>query len=132
MRILLLLALAAATPAWAQQKARPLEGMSDAQRADYRKLVRGYLDTFRILGRSRHCGLNFDAEPFFRELARRHGEKSEPVRFAGISYAAGAENLIVSRDVDPAPPAPMPCDVVALMRDMRLPELPASLVQRGE
>jgi len=106
--------------------------MSDAQRADYRKLMRGYLDTFRILGRSKVCGLNFDAEPFFRELARRHGEKSEPVRIAGISFAAGAENLIVSPDVDPAPPAPMPCDVVALMRDMRLPELPVSLVQRGE
>ncbi|HZT62068.1 MAG TPA: hypothetical protein VFA36_02955 [Burkholderiales bacterium] len=132
MRILLLLALAAATPTWAQQKARPLEGMSDAQRADYRRLMRGYLDAFRILGRSKICGLNFDAEPFFRELARRHGDKSEPVRIAGISYAAGAENLMVSRDVDPAPPAPMPCDVVALMRDMRLPELPASLVQREE
>jgi len=132
MRILLLLALAAATPAWAQQKARPLEGMSDAQRADYRKLMRGYLDTFRILGRSKVCGLNFDPEPFFRELARRHGEKSDPVRVAGISFAAGAENLIVSPDVDPAPPAPMPCDVVALMREMRLPELPVSLVQRGE
>jgi hypothetical protein len=132
MRILLLLALAAATPTWAQQKARPLEGMSDAQRADYRRLMRGYLDTFRILGRSKVCGLDFDVGPFFRELAHRHGEKSEPVRFAGISYAAGAENLMVSRDVDPAPPAPMPCDVVALMRDMRLPELPASLVQREE
>jgi hypothetical protein len=132
MRILLVLALAAATPTWAQQKARPLEGMSDTQRADYRKLMRGYLDTFRILGRSKQCGLNFDAEPFFRELARRHGEKSEPIRIAGISFAAGAENLIVSPDVDPAPPAPMPCDVVALMRDMRLPELPPSLVQRQE
>jgi hypothetical protein len=132
MRILLLLALAAATPTWAQQKARPLEGMSDAQRADYRKLMRGYLDTFRILGRSKVCGLNFDAEPFFRELAHRHGEKSEPVRIAGISFAAGADNLIVSPDVDPAPPAPMPCDVVALMCDMRLPELPPSLVQREE
>ena len=132
MRILLLLALASATPTWAQQKALPLEGMSDAQRADYRKLMRGYLDTFRILGRSRQCGLNFDAGPFFRELARRHGENSEPVRIAGISFAAGADNLIVSPDVDPAPPAPMPCDVVALMRGMRLPELPASLVQRGE
>jgi hypothetical protein len=132
MRILLLLALVAATPTWAQQKARPLERMSDAQRADYRKLMRGYLDTFRILGRSKVCGLNFDAGPFFRELERRHGEKSEPVRIAGISFAAGAENLIVSPDVDPAPPAPMPCDVVALMRDMRLPELPASLVQGGE
>jgi hypothetical protein len=132
MRILLLLALAAATPAWAQQKPLPLVGMSDAQRADYRKLMRGYLDAFRILGRSKICGLNFDAEPFFRELARRHGENSEPVRIAGISFAAGAENLIVSPEVDPAPPAPMPCDVVALMRDMRLPELPASLVQHEE
>ena len=36
----------------------------------------------------------------------------------------------VSPEIDPAPPAPMPCDVVALMGDMRLPELPASLVRR--
>jgi len=123
-----LLVLAVATPVWAQQ-ARPAEGLSESQRADYRKLMRGYLDTFRLLGRSRLCGLDFEAEPFFREVARRHGEKSEAMRFAGISYAAGAENLIVSPEVDPAPPAPMPCDVVALMRGgMRLPELPASLV----
>ena len=132
MRILLFLALAAASLAWGQQKARPIEGMSDAQRGDYRKLMRGYLDTFRILGRARLCGLDFDAEPFFREVARRHGEKSEPARIAGLSFAAGAENLVVGPEVDPAPPAPMPCDVVAYMRDMRLPDLPASLVQREE
>jgi hypothetical protein len=123
-----LLVLAVATQVWAQ-RARPVDGMSESQRTDYRKLLRGYLDTFRLLGRSRLCGLDFEAEPFFREVALRHGEKSEPMRFAGISYAAGAENLIVSPEVDPAPPAPMPCDVVALMRGgMRLPELPASLV----
>jgi len=127
MRILLLLALAAATPAWAQQKARPVEGMSQAQRADYLKLRRAYLDTFRILGKSKLCGLNFDAEPFFNEVAHRHGDKSEEVRIARLSYTAVAENLIVSPEVDPAPPAPMPCDVVALMRDMRLPDLPQSL-----
>ena len=130
MRILLLLAVAAATPAWAQQKALPVDGMSEAQRADHRKLMRGYLDTFRILGRSKLCRLGFDADPFFRELALRHGEKSEELRVAAISYKASAENLTVSPEIDPAPPAPMPCDVVALMADMRLPELPASLVQR--
>ena len=132
MRILLLLAFAAALPAWGQQMARSIEGMSDVQRGDYRKLMRGYLDTFRILGRAKLCGLGFDAEPFFSEVARRHGEKSEPVRFAGLSFAAAAENLVIAPEVDPAPPAPMPCDVVAYMRDMRLPDLPASLVQRGE
>jgi len=129
-RIFLLLAFAAAAPAWAQQKALPVDGMSEAQRAEHRKLVRGYLDTFRILGRAKLCGLAFDAGPFFREVALRHGENSEELRVAAISYKASAENLTLNPQVDPAPPAPMPCDVVALMGDMRLPELPASLVQR--
>jgi len=127
MRVFLLLALTALAPAWAQ-KARPVEGMSPAQLADYAKLRRAYLDTFRILGKSKLCGFAFDAEPFFRELADRHGAKSEEMRIARISYTAVAENLIVSRDVDPAPPAPMPCDVVLLMKDMKLPELPPSLL----
>ena len=130
MRTLLLLAFAAATPAWAQQRALPADRMSEAQRADHRKLMRGYLDTFRILGRAKHCGLEFDAGPFFRQLALRHGEKSEELRIAAISYKASAENLTVTPTIDPAPPAPMPCDVVALMHGMRLPELPASLVRR--
>ena len=126
--MIFLLALAVASPVCAQ-KARPVEGLSEAQRADYRKLMRGYLDTFRILGKSKLCGLDFDAGPFFQEIARRHGEASEPARFARLSYTAAAENLMVAPEVDPAPPAPMPCDVVALMRGgMRLPELPASLV----
>ncbi|HEY7241605.1 MAG TPA: hypothetical protein VH600_20695 [Burkholderiales bacterium] len=131
MRILVLLAFAAATPAWAQQRALPVDRMSQAQRADHRKLIRAYLDTFRILGRARLCGLAFDADPFFRQLALRHGENSEELRAAAISYKASAENLTVSPQVDPAPPAPIPCDVVALMGDMRLPALPASLVQRN-
>ena len=44
-RVFLCLLLAAA-PAWAQ-KARPVEGMSEQQRADYRKLMRGYVETSR-------------------------------------------------------------------------------------
>ena len=127
MRLLLLLALAAAPSAQGQHDARPIEPMSDAQRADYRKLTRAYLDTFRVLGRSKICGLNFDAEPLFRELARRHGENSEEVRIAGLAYTAGAENLMLSHEIDPTPPAPMPCDVMVYMRGMRLPDLPPSL-----
>lgn len=129
MRFVLLLAIAAASPAWAQ-KALPVEGLSEIQRADYRKLMRAYLDTFRVLGRSKLCGLNFESESFFREVARRHGDKSEPVRVAGLAYAAGAENLVLPRDVEAASPAPMPCDVMVYMRGMRLPELPESL--RGQ
>ena len=124
MRILAVLALAA-LPAWAQ----PVEGLSDAQRADYRKLMASYRDTFRILGRSRICRLDFDAEPFFREVARRHGEKSEPMTIARLSFTAGAENLQLSREIDPTPSAPMPCDVMVYMRGMQLPEVPASLKQ---
>ena len=127
-KLLLALALVAALPAWAQ-KARPLEGMSEAQRADYRKLMRGYVQTFRTLGRFRKCRLDFDAGPFFREVARRHGEDSEPVRIASLGFAAEADNVVLGPDVDPAPPAPMPCDVVVYMRDIRLPELPASLLE---
>ena len=117
MRFMLVLALACGVPAFAQ------EPMSEAQRADYARLMRSYLETFRVLGRSRACGLNFDAEPHFRELARRHGADSEPVRIAGLAYKAAAENLMLSRDIDPTPPAPMPCDVVVYMRDLRLPDL---------
>jgi hypothetical protein len=94
--------------------------------------MRGYLDTFRVLGRSRICGLNFDSEPFFREVARRHGEKSEEARIAGLAYTAGADNLMLGQEIDPAPPAPMPCDVMVYMRGMRLPDLPPSLVRRGD
>jgi hypothetical protein len=86
-----LLALAAVLSASGQQNARSVERMSDAQRAHYRKLMRGYLDTFRVLGRLKICGLDFDSEPFFREVARRHGEKSEEMRIAGLAYGAGAE-----------------------------------------
>jgi hypothetical protein len=112
MRPWLLIALAAALPVSAQ-----------APRAEYGSLMRAYVDTFRVLGRSKQCGLNFDAEPFFREVARRHGADSEPVRVAGLVFTAAAENLVLSRDIDPAPPAPMPCDVVALMRGgIRLPD----------
>ena len=39
MKMLLLLLLAAAAPALAEERARPVEGMSDEQRADYRKLM---------------------------------------------------------------------------------------------
>ena len=129
MKRLILLVLAAALPAWAQQKALPVEKMSQAQRADYQKLMRGYVQTFRILGRFRKCRLDFDAGPFFGEVARRHGENSEPVRIAGLGFAAEADNLVLGRDVDPAPPAPMPCDVVVYMRDIRLPDVPASLLE---
>jgi hypothetical protein len=35
-----------ALPAWAQKPLSP-EGMSEQQRADYVKLMRGYVETFR-------------------------------------------------------------------------------------
>ena len=89
--------------------------------------MRAYRDTFRVLGRSKACGLDFDAGPFYREVARRHGEDSEPMRIARLSYTAAAENLQLSRDIDPTPPAPMPCDVVQYMRGMSLPDIPQSL-----
>lgn len=127
--LLLLTALCAAMEASAQGSAIAVEAMSEAQRADYRKLLRDYRETFRVLGRSQVCGLNFDAEPFFREVERRHGAGSEPVRVAGLVHRAAAENLILDREVDPTPPAPMPCDVAQYMRGMRLPDLPASLVR---
>jgi hypothetical protein len=114
-----------ALPAWGQKPLSP-EGMSEQQRADYVKLMRGYVETFRILGRARLCGLNFDPEPYWREVKRRHGETSEAVAVAALGYAAGAENEPLSRELAP-PSAPMPCDVVQYMREMRLPELPASL-----
>jgi hypothetical protein len=125
-QVLLCLLLAAA-PAWAQI-ARPVEGMSEQQRADYRKLMRGYVDAFRILGRAKACRLDFDAAPLRLEVARRHGENSEAVAVADLGFAAGAENQRLAPELDPFLPAPMPCDVVLYMREMRLPELPASLV----
>lgn len=107
-----------------------MEELSVAQRADYRKLVRSYIDTFRIMGRSRICRLDFDAAPLFGELARRHGEQSEPVAMARLAYASGAENLLLDEKLYPAPPSPMPCDVMVHMKGMGLPPLPASLVLR--
>ena len=125
MRVFLVAVLLATSTAMAQDKA-----LSDAQRADYRKLVAGYRDVFRLLGKSQLCGLGFDTEPFFREVARRHGEGSEPVRIASLAFTAGAQNVVLPQEIDPAPPAPMPCDVVALMRGgMALPEVPASLAR---
>jgi hypothetical protein len=115
--ILASLLLAAAAPAWAQE--------SD----DYQRLMRAYIETFRILGRSRICKLDFDAEPHFREVARRHGEQSEPLAIARLAYAAGAENLMLDRKLEPAPRAPMPCDVMVYMKGMGLPPLPASLAR---
>jgi hypothetical protein len=109
------------------QKARPVEGMSREQRADYDKLMRGYVDTFRILGRAKACRLDFDPAPLLREIARRHGEKSHAVVVADLGFAAGAENRPLGRELEPVLPAPMPCDVVFYMREMPLPELPASL-----
>ena len=97
------------------------------QEVEYRKLMDGYRDAFRVLGRSKLCGLNFDAEPYYREVARRHGEDSEAMRIARLSFTAAAENLLLSRDIDPKPPAPMPCDVVQYMRGMSLPDIPQSL-----
>jgi hypothetical protein len=129
-KILLLLLLLAVAPAWAQDRARPVEGLSEAQRADYRKLMRSYIDTFRIMGRSRICRLDFDAAPLFGELAHRHGEQSEPVAMARLAYTSGAENLLLDEKLYPAPPSPMPCDVMVHMKGMGLPELPASLVLR--
>ena len=101
--------------------------MSEQQQADYAKLMRGYVDTFRILGRSKACRLDFDPARYLREVARRHGEKSEAMRVADLGYAAGAEDRRLGAELEPKPAAPMPCDVVFYMRDMRLPELPASL-----
>jgi hypothetical protein len=94
--------------------------------------MRGYVGTFRILGRFKVCRLEFDTGPFFREVARRHGEGSEAMRIAGLGYAATTENLVLSPDVDPTLPAPIPCDVMVYMRGMALPALPASLVQRED
>jgi len=42
-----------------------------------------------VLGRSKICGLEFDPEPFFREVVRRHDDKSEEARIAGLAYTAG-------------------------------------------
>jgi hypothetical protein len=126
MKTVVAILLGLAMPAWAQ-KAPPLEGMSQQQRADYRKLMRGYVDTFRILGRAKACRLDFDPAPLLREVARRHGEKSEAVTVAGLGFDAGAENRAIGAELEPVLPAPMPCDVVFYMREMRLPELPASL-----
>jgi hypothetical protein len=121
--------LAAAAPAWAQ-KALPVEGMSAPQRADYARLMRGYVDTFRIFGRARACRFDYDAEPLKREVVQRHGEGSEAAKVADLGFAAGAEGRRLSLELEPVLGAPMPCDVVFYMKEMRLPELPASLVLR--
>ena len=121
-----LLCLSATSAAFAQ-KARPAEGLSTEQRADYRKLLRSYLDTFRIIGRARMCRVELDPDPYLREVARRHGEKSDAMAIARLGYAAGAEDRVLGAEIDPSPPAPMPCDVIPYMKGMPLPEVPVSL-----
>ena len=127
MKLVVLLCLLLSAPAWAQ-KARPVEGLSEQQRADYQKLMRGYVDTFRILGRAKACRLNYDPAPLMLQVAQRHGEKSDALKVAGLGFDAGAENRAIGPELEPVLPAPMPCDVVFYMRDMRLPEIPASLL----
>jgi hypothetical protein len=127
--LFVVLSLGAAAPSWAQSAERAAEGVSDAQRADYQKLKRDYFETFRLLGRARFCNrVEIDERPFFQEIARRHGEKSEVVALARAAFTAGFDNTVLPLELDPAPPAPMPCDVIVYMKDMRLPEVPASLV----
>jgi len=121
-----MLCLLLALPASAQN-ALSLEGMPEQQRADYVTLMRAYVDAFRMLGRAKLCRLDLDPAPHMREVARRHGEKSEPVAVAALGYAAGAENQPLSQELAPKPPAPVPCDVMQYIREVRLPELPASL-----
>lgn len=90
--------------------------------ADEQKLMRAYVDTFRILGRAKACRVDIDPEPYFQEVARRHGDKSEALQVARLGYAAGAEDRRLSAELEPVLPAPMPCDVVPYMRGMRLPD----------
>lgn len=118
-----------AAPVLAQQRARPVDTLTEEQRADYRRLIRSYLETFRILGWSTRCAMKFDAAPHFQELAYRHGEKGEPMEIARMAYKAGAEHVLLDHAMDPKPPAPIPCDVMVYLKGMGLPPLPASLVQ---
>ena len=124
MRVLLLLLCGIASSAGAQMT---FEGTSPQQRADYRKLMFGYRDTFRVLGRAKVCGFSANPQPFFAEVANRHGRGSEPDLIAQMSYASGAQNVMLDRDLDPTPPPPIPCDVLQYMRDIRLPDVPPSL-----
>ena len=80
MRTLLLLAFAAATPAWAQQKALPVDGMSEAQRADHRKLMRGYLDTFRGAQGRGHQLQGERGEPNRQPRDRSRAARADAVR----------------------------------------------------
>jgi hypothetical protein len=38
---------------------------------------------------------------------------------------------MLSQEIDPTPPAPMPCDVMVYMRGMRLPDLPSRSYSAG-
>src|SRR4051812_50003301 len=91
MRALLVILFAMPAPAFAQD--------------DYQKLMRGYVHTFRLLGKSQLCGLNFETEPFFREVAARHGADSEPVRVARLAFTAGGGDTFGPPSFAPAPPA---------------------------
>lgn len=128
--LVLVLVLAMALPAHAQDGAVLPERMSEGQRAEYRQLLRGYIDAFRIFGRSRICRLDFEADAHFREVARRHGEGSEALRVVRLAFDSGEQNLLMDESIYPKPPAPMPCDVMVYMRGLGIPPLPASLVQR--
>src|SRR5262245_34716223 len=95
MRILVALCCLLALPAFAQKS------------AEYEKLMRAYVDAFRVLGRAKACRVELDPAPYFSEVARRHGGTSEPVAVAQLAFAAGAEDRRLPAELEPVLPAPM-------------------------
>jgi hypothetical protein len=129
--------LAACGPAAAQPDVhvRPYEGMSRAQEEEFETLAREYVEVFRVFGRAQACGMPFQErmKQVTDELTRRHGSVSREAGMTiGIGLAAGMDNQPnpFGKPGTP-PPRPVPCaDVGDLMRTVRLPDVPASLVMR--
>lgn len=63
------------TPADVRSRRLRSDYLSEAQYADAQKLLGQYAETFRIIGRARRCGLDWQKphDEFMRQLQRRHG-----------------------------------------------------------
>jgi len=100
-------------------KMRPLDALSQAQRADYEQLLAGYAETFRIVARATACnhpdtGARMDA--LLKEIERRHGSDVP---------------LVTPARTEPKPEPSIPCEAIAAqMASLQLPDLPPSLVLR--
>jgi hypothetical protein len=100
-------------------KMRPVDGMSQAQRADYDRLVAGYAEAMRVVIRATTCNhpeAGARLQALIEEIGRRHGDQVPSV----MATAAEAKAM-----------TPVSCEETArALASLRLPDIPESLLLR--